>query len=80
MALDVGSALAGASVVQAYLRRIREPVAYFDPMWKWKEMECLDVSENYEFAAPQLPRNRRAPRRIDDGQPPHLFSDIKSHF
>ena len=74
-ALDVGSAVAAASVVQAHLRRMTEP-EYFEPMWK----ECLDISEKYEFAAPQLPRYRRAPRRIDDGQPPHLFPDVKSHF
>ena len=54
---------------------MREP-EYFEPMWK----ECLDIGEKYDFAVPQLPRYRRAPRRIDDGQPPHSFPDVKSHF
>jgi hypothetical protein len=74
-ALDIGSATAAASDVQASLQRMREP-AYFEPMWN----ECLQIGEKFDFAAPQSPRYRRAPRRLDDGQLPYSFPDAKSHF
>ena len=40
----------------------------------------IEIGERLDFAAPQLPRYRRAPRRLDDGQLPHSFPDLKSHF
>ena len=41
----------------------------------------IEIGERLDFAAPQLPRYRRAPRRLDDGQLPHSFPYvIKSHF
>ena len=74
-ALDVGSAIAAASVVQAGLQRMREP-EYFEPMWN----ECLQIGEKFHFPAPELPRFRRAPRRLDEGQQPYVFPDAKSYM
>ena len=42
--------------------------------------ECLEIGERLDFAAPQLPRYRRTRRRLDDGQLPHSFPDVKSYF
>ena len=38
------------------------------------------ISEKLEFDSPKLPRYRKAPRRLDDGQSPHSFPDAKRYF
>ena len=67
--------LASVKLASAFYKRQRTEEAFgifFD--------DVVKSAEDLEIDKPQLPRYRRAPRRIDDGSSPHQFSSPKDYF
>lgn len=73
--LDVGGAMSAGKILQRNLSRLREDEA-FETHWK----ECRSENMLLKFSEPKLPRYHRQPRRYDDGEDPHEFTDVKQYY
>ena len=73
--ISLQEALSAVNLTSGFYRRQRTDVA-FDIFYEGIAETALDLG----VGAPQLPRYRRAPPRIDDGAPPHRFASPKEYY
>lgn len=72
--LTVQEALSGARLLSTHLHSIRDE-AYFNRFYASVFQESSTLTDE-----PCLPRQRRAPRRYDEGESPHQFDSPKSKY
>ena len=71
----VQEAMRSVQVLRSYFQRQRNDAA-FDSFYS----ATVAMAEELEISKPELPRYRRQPRRLDDGEEPHRFTSPKEYF
>jgi len=68
-------ALVAVGAAKAYLSRIRSE-DNFNHFYE----DALKFADDHSLSAPELPRSRRRPARLESGADPHVFTSPKAYY